>query len=155
MIASKLIPVPEAVLISGAVGTGGLDEVQAVEAEGGNAVTRELFASHIGVPDDACPWSSNLYLLEALLTVEISSYVFRGVLAEMVDENDWPSPPPALLWVLDTGFSLELWYDIRQRPRVGDPAHKMIRNVIGHHEDAYGDVHYAVLWEGYLCPGWI
>ncbi|KAH8715330.1 hypothetical protein HC256_004159 [Beauveria bassiana] len=77
------------------------------------------------------------------------------VLAEMVDENDWPSPPPALLWVLDTGFSLELWYDIRQRPRVGDPAHKMIRNVIGHHEDAYGDVHYAVLWEGYLCPGWI
>ncbi|KAF1732520.1 hypothetical protein CRV24_006408 [Beauveria bassiana] len=103
----------------------------------------------------SCPWSSNLYLLEALLTVEISSYVFRGVLAEMVDENDWPSPPPALLWVLDTGFSLELWYDIRQRPRVGDPAHKMIRNVIGHHEDAYGDVHYAVLWEGYLCPGWI
>ncbi|KAF1732451.1 hypothetical protein CRV24_006339 [Beauveria bassiana] len=37
-----------------------LDEVQAVEAEGGNAVTRELFASHIGVPDDA-------YALDAVL----------------------------------------------------------------------------------------
>ncbi|KAM3565397.1 hypothetical protein ARSEF4850_001433 [Beauveria asiatica] len=102
-----------------------------------------------------CPWSSSLYLLEVLSTFEISSHVFRGVLAEIVDETGCSLPPPALLWVLDKGTSLELWYDINQRPQLGDPAHKTIRDVIGHHEDAFGDVYYAVLWEGYLCPGWV
>ncbi len=87
--------------------------------------------------------------------MEISSYVFRGVLAEIIDETGRSLPSPALLWLLDTGVCLELWYDINQRPQIGDPAHRMIENVVGHHEDAYGDVYYAVLWRGYLCPGWI
>lgn len=102
-----------------------------------------------------CPWSSSLYLLEVLLTVELSSHVFKGVLAEIVDEVGYPLPPPVLLWVLETGTSLELWYDIHQRPQLGDPAFNRIKNVIGHCEDAYGATHYAVQWDGYLCPGWI
>ncbi|KAM3550756.1 hypothetical protein ARSEF4850_008197 [Beauveria asiatica] len=98
---------------------------------------------------------------ELLETVEIGRFTpapliaSRGVLAEIVDEAGCSLPPPALLWVLDKGDCLELWYDINQRPQLGDPAHKTIRDVIGHHEDAFGDVYYAVLWEGYLCPGWV
>lgn len=102
-----------------------------------------------------CPWSSSLFLLKVLCTVEISPYVFRGVLAEIVDEDGWPSPPPRLLWVLDTGTSLQLWHDIQQRPPIRDPVYKMIKNVIAHYENADGDVHYAVNWEGYLCPVWV
>lgn len=102
-----------------------------------------------------CPWSSSLYLLEVLSTVQLSSHVFKGVLAEEVDETGSPLPPPMLLWVLETGASLAVWYDIHQRPQIGDPAFNRITNVMGHYEDAYGVVHFAVQWDGYLCPGWI
>lgn len=78
-----------------------------------------------------------------------------GVLAEIVDETGRSLTPPALLWVLDTGTCLEVWYDINQRPQTGDSAHKKIKDVVAHHEDAFGDVYYAVLWEGFLCPGWV
>lgn len=102
-----------------------------------------------------CPWSSSLYLLEVLSTIKISSHVFRGVLAEIVDESGCSLPPPALLWVLDTGTCLELWYDIHQRPQTGDSAHKRIKDVVAHHESAVGEICYAVVWEGFLCPGWV
>ncbi|KAK8140655.1 hypothetical protein G3M48_002986, partial [Beauveria asiatica] len=52
--ARKLIPAPEAVLASGRVGTGGLDDVQDAEgAEEGNAVTEELFPGQRGAPEGA------------------------------------------------------------------------------------------------------
>jgi hypothetical protein len=100
-------------------------------------------------------WSPQVTILEVLLSVKVSHWVFHGVRAETLEPLwDWPDME-SLLWVFDDGTGFKLWQDFQHRPRIvnGEAAFG-VESVVGHYQSETGNVYLGVKWWGYDCPTW-
>lgn len=101
------------------------------------------------------PWSSQVAVKEAILSVIVSGHVYYGVEAETEDSLgfDWPNTT-CLLWVYYDGYSFRLGEDIQHRPSNFEyDACPEIEEIIGHHV-IDGKVYFGVRWAEYRPPTW-
>lgn len=100
-------------------------------------------------------WSSQVNIVEVLLSVRVSHWVFHGVRAETTDTLlDWPTVE-SLLWVFEDGGDFKVYQDIQYFPPQVDDGDldRQIEAILGHYQLA-GDTYIAVKWQGHYCPTW-
>lgn len=100
-------------------------------------------------------WSPQVIIIEVILSVSVSQWIFHGVRAETCDQHwDWLDVE-SLLWVFDDGTGLKLWQDFPHRPRmVNGEAAFGVESIVGHYQSASGNAYVGVKWWGYDCPTW-
>lgn len=102
-------------------------------------------------------WSSRVVILRVLYTITSTnqSILFHGVKAKTTDRKQEASAEDELLWVFKDCSGLRLWQECRQKPFIIDgEVDSDIEEIVGHHEDESGAIHYAVKWLDYECPTW-